>query len=312
MDVSEAQHRTLLAIDAGQTGIKTRLVRPDGVRDAVFSGVLTDRPLLGQLVDVVEAISRDSGTAAHTITFGVSGLTDADAEARALLQHPALADVQRVVVTHDSVTSFLGALGDQYGAVVAAGTGVVTLGVGPEHSTRVDGWGYIMGDAGSGYWIGRAALDAVMRAHDRRGPATGLTAVAQERWPDLSSAYTALQASEDRVRIVASFAAPTALLAATGDAVSERICREAAGELALAAVTALRVTEAPADAAVAAIGGVFGSDLIRTSFADAVRAQAPDARFVSPQGSGLDGAVSLAALRAGHPLRERFADVSRG
>jgi N-acetylglucosamine kinase-like BadF-type ATPase len=312
MDVSEAQHRALLAIDAGQTGIKTRLVRPDGVRDALFSGVLTDRPLLGQLTHVVEAVSRDSGTTPHTVTFGVSGLTDADEEARALLQHPTLAGVQRVVVTHDSVTSFLGALGDQYGAVVAAGTGVVTLGVGPEHSTRVDGWGYIMGDAGSGYWIGRAALDAVMRAHDGRGPATSLTAVAQERWADLSSAYIALQASEDRVRIVASFAAPTALLAATGDEVAERICREAAGELALAALTALRVTEAPADAAVAAIGGVFGSDLIRTAFADSVRSEAPDARFVSPQGSGLDGAVALAGLGPRHPLRERFADVSRG
>jgi N-acetylglucosamine kinase-like BadF-type ATPase len=34
-----------------------------------------------------------------------------------------------------------------------------------------------MGDAGSGYWLGRAALDAVMRAHDGRGPATALTEV---------------------------------------------------------------------------------------------------------------------------------------
>lgn len=310
--MSEEQHRTLLAIDAGQTGIKTRLVRGDGVGDAVFSGVLTDRPLIGQLADVVEAVSRESGMTPHTVTVGASGLTDAGAEARELLQHPALGGVTRVVVTHDSVTSFLGALGDQYGAVVAAGTGVVTLGVGPAHATRVDGWGHIMGDAGSGYWIGREALDAVMRAHDGRGPATAITAVAQERWPELESAYTDLQASEDRVRTVASFAAPTALLAATGDEVAERICRAAAGELALAATTALRVTEAPADAAVAALGGVFGSDLIRTAFADAVREHAPDARFVRPQGSGLDGAVALAALSAQHPLRDRFADLRRG
>src|SRR5690606_28925150 len=247
-----------------------------------------------------------------TITFGVSGLTDADAEAAALLQHPALADVSRVVVTHDSVTSFLGVLGDRYGAVVAAGTGVVTLGVGPEHSTRVDGWGYIMGDAGSGYCIGREALDAVMRAFDGRGPATALTAVMQERWPDLSTAYTALQASHDRVRTVASFAAPTAALAADGDEVATRICRSAAAELALAATTALRVVDAPADAAVGAIGGVFGSDLIRATFTESLRAERPGARLVPPIGSGLDGAVALAGLGTQHPLRERFADLRRG
>lgn len=313
--MSQAQHESdteLLAIDAGQTGIKTRLLRADAsTHDDLFPGVLTDRPLLSQLVNVVEAVTREAGTIPRAVTFGVSGLTDADAEARALLEHPALAGVERVVVTHDSVTSFLGVLGDQYGAVVAAGTGVVTLGVGPRHSARVDGWGYIMGDAGSGYWIGRAALDAVMRAFDGRGPATALTAVVQDRWPDLETAYVQLQASHDRVRTVASFAAPTALLAETGDETAVRICRAAAGELALAATAALTVTDAPPDAAVGAIGGVFGSDLIRTAFADAVRAELPDARFVPPIGTGLDGAVALAQLEAQHPLRERFTDLRR-
>lgn len=303
---------TLLAIDAGQTGIKTRLVAPGGsAQEWLFPGVLTDRPLLTQLTTVVAEVTRVAGQAPHTVTFGVSGLTSADGEADALMQHPDLADVQRIVVTHDSVTSFLGVLGDQQGAVVAAGTGVVTLGVGPQHSTRVDGWGHIMGDAGSGFWIGRVALDAVMRAHDGRGPATALTAVVQERWPDLETAYVALQSAEDRVRTVASFAAPTARHAASGDEVASRICRDAAAELAASALAALRVTDAPADAAVGAIGGVFGADIIRSAFEAAVRAERPDARFVPPAGTGLDGAVALADLGPGHPLHERFAERTR-
>lgn len=302
----------LLAIDAGQTGIKARLRQADGTtHDSLFPGVITDRPLVGQLADVAESITREVGSAPHTIALGVSGLTDARAEAEALLQRPALAAVRRVVATHDSVTSFLGVLGDQYGSVVAAGTGVVTLGVGPEHSTRVDGWGYIMGDAGSGYWIGREALDAVMRAHDGRGPATALTAAVQERWPDLETAYTQLQATEDRVRTVASFAAKVAEFAALDDGVAANICQAAARELALAALTSLRVVDAPADAAVGAVGGVFGSPIIRAAFEDAVRAERSDARFVPPMGSGLDGAVALADLGPRHPLRERFADVTR-
>jgi N-acetylglucosamine kinase-like BadF-type ATPase len=149
-----------------------------------------------------------------------------------------------------------------------------------------------------------------MRAFDGRGPATALTTVVQERWPDLETAYTLLQASHDRVRTVASFAAPTAALAATGDEVAVRICRAAAGELAAAAVAALQVTDAEDDAAVGAIGGVFGSDVIRSAFEDAVHDVRPGARFVPPIGSGLDGAVSLAGLGAQHPLRERFADLT--
>lgn len=311
--MSQAPHTAgLLAIDAGQTGVKTRLQGVGGVaQEQLFPGVFTDRPLAPQLAAVVQSVLDSTGVAADTVTFGVSGLTDERAEAAALLAHPALAGVRRVVVTHDSVTSFLGVLGDQHGAVIAAGTGVVTLAVGPEHSARVDGWGYIMGDAGSGYWVGREALDAVMRAFDGRGPATALTELVSSRWPDLTSAYIALQASEDRVRAVASFAAPTAALAADGDAVAMRICLAAAEELALATLTALRRVDAPADAAVGAVGGVFGSALIRSHFEQSVRAARPEARFVPPLGSGLDGAAALAGLGAQHPLRERFADLVR-
>ena len=45
-------------------------------------------------------------------------------------------------------------------------------------AARAGGWGYVLGDEGSGYWIGRAALRAVLREADRRGPATALTAAA--------------------------------------------------------------------------------------------------------------------------------------
>ena len=39
-------------------------------------------------------------------------------------------------------------------------------------AARAGGWGYVLGDEGSGYWLGRQALRAVMRAADGRGPAT--------------------------------------------------------------------------------------------------------------------------------------------
>jgi N-acetylglucosamine kinase-like BadF-type ATPase len=60
--------------------------------------------------------------------------------------------------------------------VLIAGTGSIAYGVSPDgYAARSGGWGYVLGDEGSGYWIGRAALRAVLREADQRGPATLLT-----------------------------------------------------------------------------------------------------------------------------------------
>src|SRR6478752_4657487 len=230
----------VLAIDAGQTGMKVRLQDGDGRRDVLFGGIRTHEPLLPQLADVVHAAIRNTGATPEIVTAGISGLTDRDADAGALLRLLRDTGIREAALAHDSTTSFLGALGDTRGAVVAAGTGVVTLAVGRAAVARVDGWGYLMGDAGSGYWIGREALDAVMRAYDGRGAQTALTDAVRAVWPDLSQAYIHLQSDPERVSVVASFAAHVARLATEGDAVSQNITVRAGGELAHSVETALR------------------------------------------------------------------------
>ncbi|GAA5205504.1 N-acetylglucosamine kinase [Microbacterium kyungheense] len=291
---------TVLAIDAGQTGIKVRV----GGQDLVFPGIDTHEELLPQLAAVVRAALDRTGAETSVVTAGVSGLTTREADAAALLARIDDPLVSEVTLAHDSTTSFLGALGDTRGAVVAAGTGVVTLAVGATAVARVDGWGYLMGDAGSGYWIGREALDAVMREFDGRGPATALTGVALERWPDLTQAYIDLQGDHERVRVVASFAEQVARLAAEGDAVSQHITVRAGGELAHSVETALRRvrTDDAEHFSVCAIGGVFRSPQLREAFASHIAASEFDVALVEPRGHGIDGAVALAGLGPRHPL----------
>lgn len=290
----------VLAIDAGQTGIKVRV----GGQDLVFPGIDTHEELLPQLADVVRAALERTGADASVVTAGVSGLTTREADAAALLTRIGEPHVREVTLAHDSTTSFLGALGDVPGAVVAAGTGVVTLAVGAEQVARVDGWGYLMGDAGSGYWIGREALDAVMREFDGRGPATALTGVAMERWPDLTQAYIDLQADHDRVRVVASFAEHVARFATAGDAVAQHITVRAGGELAHSVETALRRvrSDAAEHFSVCAIGGVFRSPQLHEAFASHIAAGEFDVALVEPRGHGIDGAMALADLGPQHPL----------
>ncbi len=288
-----------IALDAGQTGIKARTAGTS--RDAVHPGIRTDAPLLPQLAAVVRAELERTDVAVHVVAAGVSGLTDAEADPDALRQLLAGTGVARVVMAHDSTTSFLGALGDGQGVVVAAGTGVVTLAVGRAAVARVDGWGYLMGDAGSGYWIGREALDAVMRAFDGRGSPTALTDAVRARWPHLPDAYIDLQSDPGKVGVVAAFAEPVARAALDGDAVAISISRRAAAELAASAAAALRRTGQAEDAAdVCAIGGVFGSPVLRAAFEAAVTAAG--SRLVPPRGHGIDGVERLVDLSPQHPL----------
>ena len=61
------------------------------------------------------------------------------------------------------------------GIVVVSGTGSIAFGVDPGGRTaRSGGWGYLLGDEGSAFWLGHAAVRLGIRAADGRGPATTL------------------------------------------------------------------------------------------------------------------------------------------
>ncbi|CAM5391974.1 hypothetical protein SALBM311S_03730 [Streptomyces alboniger] len=61
------------------------------------------------------------------------------------------------------------------GLALVAGTGAVAMRIIDRHATAtVDGDGWLLGDDGSGFWIGRAAVRAALRTADGRGPATML------------------------------------------------------------------------------------------------------------------------------------------
>lgn len=298
-----------LAIDAGQTGIRTMVVEADGSRGAPteFAGIRTDTLLIPQLADVVARVVAAEGHVA-IVSVGSTGLTAEETDPAGLRDACAALGVTAAYLAHDSVTSYLGALGDERGVVVAAGTGVVTLAVGATEVARVDGWGNLMGDAGSGYWIGRAALEAVMRAHDGRGPATALTDRAAEVFPDIEQAYIELQADPGRVRRIGGYSRWVGDLAAT-DQVAAEICVRAADELVLSVATGLRrvgqdVVEAPI---VCALGGVFRSDAIASRFVSGVTERWPLADIRPPAGTGLDGAALLPGIAAGSALHALIA-----
>lgn len=310
----------VLAMDAGQTGVRAELALGDKpLLHHEGPGVVTDRPVVPQLAAMArEVLDRaaaqgllDSATGV-VLAVGSSGLTpEEDAGQLAEAVGPG---VNQVLLAHDSITSYLGALGDRTGVVVAAGTGVVTLAVGDERVARVDGWGNIIGDAGSGYWIGRAGLDAVMRAHDGRGPATALTDPVAEHFDgDLEGAYMVLQADPHRVRRIAAWSRTVAELAAT-DEVCRAICTRAGQELACSALAGLRGVglDGPGQVPVGMVGKVFDSVHVREAFTGQLAQQVHGARPTRTTTDGLRGAAALPRLAPGSSLRRDVSQAGGG
>lgn len=216
-----------------------------------------------------------------------------------------------ITVVSDVVIAFWGAVTETFGVAVIAGTGSCVYGVGPQGDTaKAGGWGYLIGDEGSGYDIGRAGITAALRAHDGRGPATALVErllqfLHLEMVDQVVSAIYHPPAGDSKTRI-SDFAPLVAQAALDGDAVSQRILAHAGRELGLSAVAVIRrLALCDREFELGLVGGVFRTGhLIVTPLRDAVLKAAPKARiFVSRRPPAL-GAARLALRAIGSEVRE--------
>ena len=86
--------------------------------------------------------------------------------------------VRSIFIDHDARTALAGAIPSMTGVIAIAGTGSIAFAMNARGaSARAGGWGYLLGDPGSAYEIGRQALAAVALAHDGAGPSTMLSSL---------------------------------------------------------------------------------------------------------------------------------------
>ncbi|HEV2086086.1 MAG TPA: BadF/BadG/BcrA/BcrD ATPase family protein [Gemmatimonadales bacterium] len=166
-----------------------------------------------------------------------------------------------VVVTTDIEIALTAAFADGPGIVVSAGTGSVAVGrdrTGKRH--RIGGYGWQMGDEGSGYAIGRASLGAVSRAVDDRSPKTALSdrllkATRSDDYDDLVRWAAGASPAE-----VAALAPHVLAVAAAGDPLAQGIADYAARELSQLAICLVPKMDVTPPIPVAVTGGLLGAD----------------------------------------------------
>jgi N-acetylglucosamine kinase-like BadF-type ATPase len=138
----------------------------------------------------------------------------------------------------DHEVALVGAHGERRGLLILAGTGSLASGVGRDGDYKVVGArGYLLGDEGSGYWLGSEAVKAVIRADDRRGAATALVkdVLTHLQLRDVNAIVPWLfQSGMPPVKLIAGLAPIVLQCAESGDKVAHAIVTQASHELALA------------------------------------------------------------------------------
>ncbi|HUY78311.1 MAG TPA: BadF/BadG/BcrA/BcrD ATPase family protein [Ktedonobacterales bacterium] len=185
------------------------------------------------------------------------GLAGVDSPRDHTLLLPQLRTLAETVRLTNDAELALGALTGCVGVALVAGTGSIALGRSASGTqARAGGWGHLLGDEGSGYDIGRRALQAATQAADGRGPPTQLLARILDAWE--------LHATEDilgRVYPLGEKAAIALLsrlvfeAAQAGDRVASEIARRAAAELAQTALTVGKALGFDAGGMPLALGG---------------------------------------------------------
>jgi N-acetylglucosamine kinase-like BadF-type ATPase len=165
-----------------------------------------------------------------------------------------------VRVENDALIALVAGSPGRLGIVILAGTGSIAYGIDPHGAiARAGGFGSLLGDEGSGYWLGNQALRAVVRAADGRGPATRLTALVFEALSVGAVSDLVPLVYEQRLArsAVAALAGCLEKARAQGDAVAVELLARAAHELALAGQAVARKLAFTKPHPVVLAGGVF-------------------------------------------------------
>jgi N-acetylglucosamine kinase-like BadF-type ATPase len=292
---------TVVGIDAG--GSQTVALLADGTGRVIrrargpganwhSDGAAGVRAVIGPVL--LDAVGREPAPTA--VCIGMAGVDRTGDTAAVTSMLAALAPAAIPVVVNDALIALESERPNAPGVVLIAGTGSIAYGRDAHgRAARAGGWGYVLGDEGSGYWLGRQALRVVVRTADGRGEPTALTPAILAYYA-ISDPRDLIQVigDSDRPADIAMLAPLVGSAAADGDTVASALLAEAARDLAGAAVAVIGRLGLQAAPLLLAGGLLAGLGLLREGVVRAVARSGVvvDARLLSADPAA--GAVRLA------------------
>src|SRR6056297_175946 len=278
----------LIAVDGGGSGC--RAVVADATGQLLGQGVAGPANATTDLEQAVancraaiNAAQKSAGLRSDSLSHARAHLGMAGALTREVTQR--VADgigITAVTVSDDLATTVAGALGARDGVVITVGTGSVMAALRGGVLHRVGGWGMQVSDQASGAWLGRSLLERVLLCHDGLEDHGALTLETFEAL-DEDPMNVVRYARTARPSDYALFAPNVLAAARTGDATAEALMRDGASYL----LRGIGVLERDVSEVLCLTGG------IGPAYAPYLPEEV-QARLAPPEGSALDGALSLA------------------
>lgn len=257
----------VLGLDAGGTKTMAYLADADGAIVGEGRGGGANLQAQGELEvekvlhAVIESAIGDRPIRPSAVCLGIAGVDrpEDDVIVRGILRR--LGFRAHMLVVNDALVALVAGVGDAPGVVIISGTGSIAYGVNPAgFAARAGGWGYVLGDEGSGYWIGRQALRAVVREADGRGPKTRLSPLVLEHFGVAHAPGLVREVYDKGLRrhLIAALGPLVEQARAERDVVASEILREAADELSRAAMSVVERLEMRGQAfRILLAGGMF-------------------------------------------------------
>lgn len=267
-------------------------------------GVERAAEALDHIVNELVAQSAAHPSAIRSTVIGLSATDNPQDRDVIFRAAKTLSSLQSLYGTNDVPLAWAAGTYCQPGVAIIAGTGSNTFGVSESGNVwRTGGHDYILGDEGSGFWIGLSAMKKALRFRDGRGRATELAGRLMRfygigRIDELLN-LVLVQGSSIGKAEVAAFAVEVSEAAKNGDQVAIDIFARAARDLAEQVNTVIHKLKLEGEFPVGMIGSVWRAGaLIRQPFEASVSQVARHARFVIPDIPPAAGAVLLAATAA--------------
>jgi N-acetylglucosamine kinase-like BadF-type ATPase len=232
---------------------------------------------------------------ARMTVLGIAGCWTEEEKRDAESSFQGFDELGTLSVRSDAEIALYAGLRESPGVVVIAGTGAMAIGRTMEGSLeRAGGHGHLLGDEGSGFWIGREGLAAALRGLEERGPGTDLISLLDTASP--KEARTRGFALPDGAPgDVAAYAPRVIRIAEGGDGVARAIVECAAIDLALLVRSVLRRLKLDEEPEIRTTGGLFQSPFLTGLFSKQVRTWFPRAG-IAPCGISPAYAAALNGL----------------
>ncbi len=275
--------------------------KPDAVEPAVGTR---------HLQEAIRAACQSCGgtSAVDTVFLGLGGVNSAaDVQVvRGMLDGLGLRPEIPVGIDLDIRIALASGTAGEPGIALIVGTGTSCYGQNAAgESWRSGGWGYIIDDYGSGFYLGRAALEAVVRAADGRGQPTALSerCLAALGITDVNQIMHRIYYPRLDHTGMAALAPLVVQIAAEGDPVALDIVERGCQQLALMCAVVTRKLALPADVLIVPVGSLGTvNPFYRQTLERAIHVPLPNARIRNAIAPAVIGAAFLALQQVGVTL----------